>query len=78
MDSNILFEDQLDHKTVLTGLARRCPSCRLIAHYEVKGRKEQEVSCPVCGFEFKVKKYRRGERPSSRRGEMKEEEAENE
>ena len=47
----------------LTGLARQCPKCKLIAHYEVKGRKEHIVKCPDCGKDFYVQKYRKGERP---------------
>ncbi|GAF78020.1 unnamed protein product, partial [marine sediment metagenome] len=30
----------------LKGLARQCPKCRVIAHFEVKGRKPVNVECP--------------------------------
>lgn len=49
--------------SVLSGLARQCPKCGIIAHYEVKGRKEVSIQCPECDYEFHVKKYRKGERP---------------
>ena len=57
-------DSQYSHE--LTGLARRCPNCDTIAHYNIKGRKEQEVVCFYCGHEFKLKKYRKGERPKAR------------
>ena len=39
----------------LSGLARQCPKCGIIAHYEIKGNKAQDVKCPICDFKFKVK-----------------------
>lgn len=57
----VLYED-IDHTAILNGLARRCPRCKIIDHYEVKGRKPVEVECH-CGHRFTVQKYKRGERP---------------
>ena len=51
----------------LEGLARTCPWCGLIAHYECKGRKERVVYCKLCDKPFEIKKYRKGERPKARR-----------
>lgn len=59
------YRDPPMFESDLTGLARQCPTCRLIAHYEVRGRKEHTVSCPNCGTEFTVQKYRKGERPKA-------------
>jgi len=59
----VLFENQLDHTINLSGLARQCPKCKLIAHYKVKGRKPQEIECVECDHSFTVQKYKRGERP---------------
>lgn len=53
------------HSDDLKGLARQCPKCNIIAHYEVKGRKAVDVVCPDCEHEFTVKKYKRGERPKA-------------
>ncbi len=50
----------------LTGLARECPKCHIVDHYDVKGKKPVEVECH-CGSVFVVKKYKRGERPKARR-----------
>ena len=55
--------------SILSGLARQCPNCNLIAHYEVKGKKEVFVKCLECDYKFEVKKYRRGERPKIKKGE---------
>jgi len=52
------------HSQDISGLARQCPKCGTVAHYEIKGRKAQWVECPICDFGFEVKKYRRGERPT--------------
>ena len=49
--------------SILTGLARQCPKCGLIAHYSVKGRKPVIIMCVECDHEFAVQKYKRGERP---------------
>jgi len=49
----------------INGLARQCPKCKTIAHFDVKGRKPTTVTCPICDYEFEVKKYRRGERPAA-------------
>lgn len=54
------------HDYWLTGLARECPKCHVIDHYEVKGRKPVEVTCK-CGHIFTVQKYKRGERPKAKR-----------
>ncbi len=48
----------------ISGLPRECPECKIVAHYDIKGRKEQDVNCPLCGIVFQVQKYRRGERPN--------------
>lgn len=55
------------HNEVLKGLARQCPKCNIIFHAEVKGRKPVNIECPVCGNEFIVQKYKRGERPKCER-----------
>lgn len=47
----------------LKGLPRQCPMCSIIAHYDISGKKPQEVSCPNCDYKFTIKKYKRGERP---------------
>ena len=51
------------HGEDLAGLARKCPKCGTIAHFKVTTRKETYVECPICDHNFKVKKFRRGERP---------------
>ena len=53
-----------EHSDDLSGLARRCPKCKIIAHYDVKGRKPTIVDCP-CGYSFTVQKYKKGERPKA-------------
>ena len=53
------------HNTVLSGLARECPKCHVIDHYEVEGRKPVEVQCK-CGYRFVVQKYKKGQRPRSK------------
>ena len=58
-----LEEARASSNAVLTGLARQCPHCGIVAHYEVKSRKPTIVSCPDCDESFIVKKFRRGERP---------------
>ena len=50
----------------LSGLARECPECKIIAHYEVHGFKEVTVHCPDCCHTFTVQKYKRGERPKNK------------
>ena len=50
----------------ISGLARQCPACGIIAHYEIKGRKSQEIECVECGNIFTVQKYKRGERPKAK------------
>jgi len=50
----------------LAGLARQCPKCKIIAHFEVKDRKTKEVACPICSFVFTITKYKRGERPKKK------------
>lgn len=62
---NILFEDSPPHTKYLTGLARQCPKCRLIAHYRVKGRRPVKIKCVECGHEFLVQKYARKQRPKA-------------
>lgn len=62
---DIHYENNLDHQFVLYGLARKCPKCGVVGHYEVKGKKPVEVECP-CGFRFTVQKYKRGERPGAK------------
>ncbi len=57
------MEDVAIFKDDLKGLARQCPACGIIAHYEVKGRKDVDVECPDCDYCFTVRKYNRGERP---------------
>ena len=59
----ILFEENDPPNKWLCGLARQCPRCNIVAHYKVKSRKLTGVECPDCGHNFKVQKYRRGERP---------------
>ena len=62
----VLFEDFTSHNNVLKGLARECPNCHIIDHYEVKGRNPVEVRCK-CGHYFTVQKYKRSERPKAKR-----------
>lgn len=57
-------EGYTSHNDILKGLARECPKCRTIDHYEVKGKKPVEVVCK-CGHRFTVQKYKRGERPKA-------------
>lgn len=59
---DLLYEDPM-HNVHLTGLARKCPACGLIAHYKVKGRKPVEIECVECDHKWTVQKYKRGERP---------------
>ena len=49
----------------LKGLARQCPECKIIAHYDIKGRNPVHVECPDCHHEFTVQKYKRGQRPKT-------------
>jgi hypothetical protein len=56
------LDDESDHRVILSGLARECPSCKVIDHYDVKGRRPVEVVCK-CGHRFTVQKFKRGERP---------------
>jgi uncharacterized Zn finger protein (UPF0148 family) len=58
------LENKYGHE--LAGLARQCPYCKTIAHYEIKGRKPGAVKCPVCEIHFTVQKYKRGERPKAK------------
>jgi uncharacterized Zn finger protein (UPF0148 family) len=58
-----MYGDKIESNETLAGLPRKCPECKIIAHYEVKGRKSKEVECPLCDFKFTVQKYKRGERP---------------
>lgn len=51
----------------INGLARQCPRCNIVAHYNVKGKKVKTVACPDCEFEFEVQRYKRGQRPRARR-----------
>jgi uncharacterized protein (DUF983 family) len=61
---NPLFDDYSMHRNyTLEGLARKCPSCGVIAHYKVKGKLEKLIRCVECDYEFKAKKYNQGERP---------------
>lgn len=50
----------------ISGLARQCPACKVIAHYEIKSRKPQKIECVECGNVFTVQKYKRGERPKAK------------
>ena len=61
----LLLEDDEPHTKYLTGLARTCPSCGLIAHYKVSSRKPTLVSCFECDNEFMVQKYKRNQKPKS-------------
>ena len=38
----LLLSDDSDHRIMLSGLARECPKCRIIDHYDVVGRKPIE------------------------------------
>ena len=62
----VLYEDFVPHEKHLSGLARTCPGCRIVAHYDVKTRKLTDVRCPMCNYQFQIKKYRKGERPKCR------------
>lgn len=66
-DDEEMFQKEYPFESTdfLTGLARKCPSCGIVAHYDVKGKKPTEVQCPDCEFKFTVQKYNRGERPRS-------------
>lgn len=46
------------------GLARKCPKCGIVAHYNIKkNKKPQSVECPACDHGFTITKYKKGERP---------------
>ena len=62
----VLYENFTSANDVLRGLARECPECHVVDHYDVKGRTPVEVKCR-CGHRFIVQKYKRGERPKAKK-----------
>ncbi len=58
----LIYEEPPPHDHFLSGLARECPECGVVDHYDVKGRKPVEVKCH-CGHFFTVQKYKKGQRP---------------
>ena len=61
-----LYDEACPPERWLNGLARECPKCHIVDHYEVNGRRPKEVECK-CGAKFVVQKYKRGERPKPKR-----------
>ena len=52
--------------SLYAGLARECPKCHVIDHYDIRGRKPVEVRCK-CGHCFIIQKYKRGEKPKAKK-----------